>query len=45
MSKTITIFAGFDGTGNNKYNNERIGDGSQTNIVKLYKKQFNCLKL
>ena len=32
MSQTITVFAGFDGTGNHKGNDEDkdIGNGSQT---------------
>ena len=37
MGESIRIFAGFDGTGNHKDNDERIGDGSQTHIAELYK--------
>jgi uncharacterized protein (DUF2235 family) len=36
MSDVIRIGAFFDGTGNNIWNDEKIGDGSQTNVAKLY---------
>ena len=32
----MRIGAFFDGTGNNIWNDEAIGDASQTNIAKLY---------
>ncbi len=34
MATRIGVF--FDGTGNNMWNDMAIGDGSQTNIAKLY---------
>lgn len=37
MSEVLRIGAFFDGTGNNKKNDLAIGDGSQTNVAKLYK--------
>ena len=35
MADVIRIGAFFDGTGNNRINDSKIGDGSQTNIAKL----------
>ncbi|MFZ2967564.1 MAG: DUF2235 domain-containing protein [Sulfuricurvum sp.] len=37
MADVIRIGVFFDGTGNNIWNDELIGDGSQTNIAKLYR--------
>ncbi len=37
MAEVLRIGAFFDGTGNNMWNDEAIGDGSQTNVAKLYK--------
>ncbi|MGI1671625.1 MAG: hypothetical protein K6L74_15050 [Neptuniibacter sp.] len=34
MSDVLCIGAFFDGTGNNIFNDEKIGDGSLTNIAK-----------
>ncbi len=36
MTEVLRIGAFFDGTGNNMWNDEVIGDGSQTNVAKLY---------
>jgi Ca2+-binding RTX toxin-like protein len=36
MTEVLRIGAFFDGTGNNKKNDLAIGDGSQTNVAKLY---------
>ncbi|MGD9971382.1 MAG: DUF2235 domain-containing protein, partial [Sulfuricurvum sp.] len=36
MANVIRIGAFFDGTGNNMWNDKLIGDGSETNVVKLY---------
>jgi uncharacterized protein (DUF2235 family) len=37
MADVIRIGVFFDGTGNNVWNDELIGDGSQTNVAKLYR--------
>jgi len=37
MADVIRIGVFFDGTGNNIWNDEKIGDGSQTNVAKLYR--------
>jgi len=37
MADVIRIGAFFDGTGNNIWNDELIGDGSQTNVAKLFR--------
>lgn len=36
MDETITIFAGFDGTGNHKDNDTSLNDGTKTNITQLF---------
>jgi uncharacterized protein (DUF2235 family) len=41
MADVIRIGAFFDGTGNNVWNDELIGDGSQTNIAQLYRMYQN----
>jgi hypothetical protein len=37
MADVIRIGVFFDGTGNNVWNDELIGDGSQTNVAQLFR--------